>query len=101
MNAVIANNEKSIFPLINDSVFIAKLLQGEDSVSDKFLHSNNDVGLYIYTIDSPGHFNLVYWNSNKMIPEIKDLIVKDGSFATVHVNGYFEFLKRSIFTPRS
>ena len=95
LNGVIANKEKSILPLINDSVFIAKLLQGDDSISEKFLKSYKDVGLYIYTIDSPGHFNLVHWNSNEMIPEIKDLIVKDGSFATVHVNGYFEFLKKS------
>lgn len=92
----ILESEKKIFKFEEDSVFLNQLLYNKTNFSNNKKFQDEKVGLFIYTTDSFKRNNLLYWNSNKMLPDQKVLLYKDGIYTINQTNGYFEVVKKTI-----
>ena len=94
LNSFVAKSELKFETAINDSDFLLNILN-KKNFPDNSHHSEGELGLYIYTPDSTGKLALVHWSNNKMLPDAKELLQPDGSYASIRPNGNFEFIKKS------
>lgn len=88
-------NEKTFDRFSNDSLLIADIIiENEDTVKSS-TYSNSDAGLYVFVCNNVGTFNILYWNNNKVLPSENDLLKADGHYFIHHLNGQFEFIKKT------
>ncbi len=92
----IVESEKKVLKFQNDSSFLYEVLNSKINQFNKY--TDEKVGLFIYAKDSISKNKLIYWNSNKMLPDQKVLLNNDGAYAKTQTNGYFEVIKKTIVT---
>ena len=89
-------NENTFKNFTDDHLVFKNIVNNQPvNVTDQYAGSN--IGLFVYVPDAPDNLRLLFWNSNRMLPEHKDLIKADGKYYTVHQNSSFEFIKKTIF----
>lgn len=90
----ITNQEKAFERIASDSSTLAALVS-ENSSPVKQQLFNDALGIFIYQVNDLGNPIPVYWNSNKMFIEEREITLPAGSYAVKHQNGSFEFIKQT------
>ena len=88
-------NEKTFNQFSKDTVLIADIIVQNEDPTKFSAYTNTDAGLFAYVCNNVGTFNILYWNNNKILPDEADLLKADGHYFIQHLNGQFEFIKKT------
>lgn len=81
--------------LVDDSAKLGKLLSEGPNDLKQSLNSAA-TGIFTWEVNDIGNGVELYWNNNTMTVEQNSLKKKDGSYAFVGQNGFFEMIKRTV-----
>ena len=89
----IHNSESIVDDFANDTSFLESTLKNENQ-NTEWLNSEtrDEVGLFVYAIDSTNNYKLIFWNSNKYFFNEDLLKHTDSSCFIRDINGDFEVL---------
>ena len=93
----ISQKEKKFKQILADTLLLENLLL-ENVEEIKYLeNTDEELGLFLYNIyDSSKAPKLSFWSNNRMLPDEKDINRPDGAYPTIHTNGYFEFIHKTV-----
>lgn len=80
----IASDTSILHALVNDSPSVAK---------QNLFHDG--IGIFVYQLNDLGNPVLVFWNTNNLQAEAKDILKPQAISMTSNVNGHFQLLKQS------
>ncbi len=92
----ISNGEQTFSSFVADTSFVQQLSSNLINKEKAEEYNRSDIGLFVYLLKS-GSLSLCYWNTNKMIPDSKDLQKPDGKYFSEYANGKFEIIKRTSY----
>ncbi len=78
-----------------DTILLGQLLQKRNEPRKASAYEKDGVGLFVYTLDDAGDATISYWSNNTMLPDADDIRKPDGTYLVQHLNGTFEFIKKS------
>lgn len=94
LEGTITAYEKDFNNILDNDAVVEDLLK-DGSNANKVAVGSKKFGVFTYTLNDLGNPLQVYWNTNSMAVNPKDLKREDGSYAVEYPNGIFELIKTS------
>ena len=91
----IAASERTFNTIVKDTTLLSSLINDTLTKGKKQLTEEN-FGIFIYTVNDIGNPLLSYWNSNHFSVNPEDLRREDSNYFTGYQSGRFEFIKRTV-----
>lgn len=97
LESFLAKSEKEFNKFTSDSVLLIAVVNNLNKPAIEDNYSTDKAGYFLYTRNDAGNLLLDFWNTNKVLPEGKDLNRQDGKYYVSYANGQFEFVKKTFF----
>jgi len=95
LETFIAKSEKKFEKFCGDTVLLKAISVNNWEPKTVVDYFSDDVGVFLYSRNDVGNLLLDFWNSNKVLPDNKDLSKPDGNYFAEYSNGQFEFIKKT------
>lgn len=97
LESFLAKSEKKFDKFTSDFALLKAISINRYEPEATLDYITDEIGLFVYTRNDAGNLLLDFWNSNKVLPENKDLLKADGKYFVQYSNGQFEFIKKTFF----
>jgi len=94
------NAEHDFATFTSDSVLFRGIVNNKTAPDKALDYSNENSGLFAYTLNDTGNLTISFWNNNKVLPAKNDLIKADGKYFSLYSNGEFECIKKTLYIDR-
>lgn len=95
----IQRQQKDFKNLITDSALMRKLVQRNESVSEFKRVEEKKYGVYLFAEMLSGPYEILFWNTQKILPPTADFSLADGEYFQHLENGYYVTEKRTVRLP--
>lgn len=96
LQAYIFHQQKDFNALVNDSFLMRKLVQQRESLEEFKGIAGKEYGFFLYAETLSEQGEVLFWNSQKVLPTINDLSLTEGEFFQRLSNGYYLIVKKRI-----
>jgi len=87
----IKGQENSFKNILNDSASVSSIItDGPSQIKEQLV--SDAQGIFAYQVNDLGNPIQIFWNTNKMSIDEKDLARTDGKYIVRYSNGTFEFI---------
>jgi two-component system nitrogen regulation sensor histidine kinase NtrY len=92
----IAKEEEDGMKLLADSNLMRRLILQTNSLEEMNMLSAKDYGVFLFAETISDNQDLLFWNSQKILPPVADFGLMDGEYFQRLTNGYYTVVKKTL-----
>lgn len=89
-------NEKSFDLLLRDTALLGRILEGRESESEVKHVTGQEYYLFLYEENAPGEYNLLFWNTQSVLPDPVLLQNEQLRYIASLSNGQYEVIRKKL-----